>query len=81
MQQFTAAAFDQFGRQIAPPPKFSWSVKGTGAIDSLGRYTAGAKEGVDTVVAGVSVGTAALTKDAIVIVTSDENPGALLVKV
>jgi hypothetical protein len=81
MQQFTAAAFDQFGRQIAPPPKFSWSVKGTGVIDSLGRYTAGAKDAVDTVVAGVSAGTAVLTKDAIVIVTSGQNPGALLVKI
>jgi len=51
-QQFTATAFDQFGRAYPSPPEFTWSIDdgGVGTIDpETGLYTAGPTPGTATV--------------------------------
>jgi autotransporter-associated beta strand protein len=38
VEQFTATAYDQFGNPMVNQPTFTWSVVGTGLIDSSGDY-------------------------------------------
>ena len=47
--QFTATALDEFGNPMATQPAFTWSVVGTGTINSSGVYTAPSGSGTDTV--------------------------------
>lgn len=64
-EQFTAAAFDQFGNAMSPQPAITWSVsKGVGTIGaSTGLYTAPSATGTATVQAsaGGLSGTASVT--------------------
>jgi hypothetical protein len=49
-EQFTAAAYDQFGALMNPTPTYSWSVtSGGGTIDGSGLYTAPSSVGTGTV--------------------------------
>jgi subtilase family serine protease len=55
-QQFSAAAYDQFGNAFAPPPSFTWSVAGAGTVNSTGLYSApNTGSGTDTVYATATV--------------------------
>ena len=52
VQQFTAAAFDQFGNTMQTQPAFTWSNTGAGSINSsTGLYTASYTSGTATVTA------------------------------
>ena len=62
-QQFFATALDQFGRPLASQPAFTWSITGSGSVNSTGLYTAPAAPGSATVTAssGGFSGSAPLT--------------------
>jgi hypothetical protein len=65
-KQFTATAFDQFGKAMTTQPSFTWTVDitGAGSISSSGVYVAPASgHGTDTVraTAGAVSGTATVT--------------------
>ncbi|HEY6005001.1 MAG TPA: DUF4038 domain-containing protein [Anaeromyxobacter sp.] len=63
-QQFTASAFDQFGRALATQPTFAWTVSGGGTIDPTGLFTAGTVAGgpfTVTASAGLVGGSASVT--------------------
>jgi hypothetical protein len=64
-QQFTASALDQFGNALTTQPAFSWSVIGSGVIDTTGLYTAPSTGyGTDTVGASATVNGATLSNTA-----------------
>ena len=63
-QQFTAAAYDQFGNTMQTQPAFTWSNTGAGSINSsTGLYTASYTSGTATVTAtsGSASGSAVVT--------------------
>src|SRR5262249_18947744 len=62
-QQFTAAGYDQFGNPMQVAPSISWSVAGSGSINSAGLYTAPYFASTATVKAagGSVIGTASVT--------------------
>ena len=53
-QQFTAVAYDQFG-DVLTQPTLTWSVAGSGSIDSSGLYTSPYATGSATVSAGIGL--------------------------
>jgi hypothetical protein len=55
-QQFSAAARDQFGTNLATQPTFAWSVSGGGTIGSSGLFTAGSSPGGPYTVTAASGG-------------------------
>lgn len=71
-QQFSAAAYDQFGKLLNSQPTFTWSVTGVGNnINSSGLFTAGATAGGPFTVTAASGG---VNGTASVTVTSSPQP-------
>src|SRR5262249_32964744 len=62
-QQFSATALDQFGRALASPPAFAWSMTGVGAITTTGLYKTplGTGTGVIRAASGSVARTASVT--------------------
>jgi hypothetical protein len=81
-QQFTAAAYDQFGDLLASQPAMTWSSTGVGSVDAAGLYQSAAVTGSATVTAtagGVS-GNATVTVNnggPAVVTAADASPNAV----
>ena len=51
-QQFSASAYDQFGRTMSSQPTFTWSQSGAGSISGAGLYTSPGTTSAEVITAG-----------------------------